>query len=225
MTSIAAIVPMRHHSERVPQKNYRSFSGRPLYHCIIDTLLSCRRINQIIIDTDSPTICEDAAEHFPSVRLLERPNHLRADTIAMNDVLLNTVKHCAADFYLQTHSTNPLLKAETIERAIRELLSSGSTHDSLFSVTRRQVRLWDGDAKPINHDPSILMRTQDLPPFYEENSCIYIFTRQSLVANKNRIGARPLMFEIDAEEAGDIDDLHDFERAETLYMHLRSKQI
>ena len=36
-------------------------------------------------------------------------------------------------------------------------------------------------ARPINHNKNILMRTQDLPPIYEENSCIYIFDRECLL--------------------------------------------
>ena len=32
---IAALVPMRHHSQRVPGKNYRPLAGKPLFHHII----------------------------------------------------------------------------------------------------------------------------------------------------------------------------------------------
>ena len=59
--TIAAIVPMRHHSQRVPGKNYRPFAGRPLYHHVIGALLHCPQITQIVIDTDSDVIRADAA--------------------------------------------------------------------------------------------------------------------------------------------------------------------
>lgn len=203
---VVALVPMRHHSERVPGKNYRSFAGKPLYHHIINSLLSCSLIHQVVVDTDSPIIMEDASEHFPQVQVIERPEHLRADTIPMNDVLLNEVKIVEADFYLQTHSTNPLLRSETISNAIDVLLNNYPMYDSLFSVTKIRTRLWDSLAMPINHNPAILLRTQDLPPVYEENSCIYIFTRNTLESRHNRIGERPLMFEIDSIEACDIDE-------------------
>ena len=73
-----------------------------------------------------------------------------------------------AIFDLQTHSTNPLLDAATINRAIDTFLSTYPTHDSLFSVIRVQARLWDGLARAVNHNPAILLRTQDLPPIYQE---------------------------------------------------------
>lgn len=214
---ITALVPMRHHSKRVPGKNYRSFAGRMLYQHIIESLLGCNLISDVVIDTDSPTIMEDASRHFPQVRLIERPEDLRADTVPMNDVLLYDVTKVQSDCYLQTHSTNPLLSTETITEAIQLFLDKSLSYDSLFSVTAVQKRLWDGSGGAINHNPAILLRTQDLPVVYEENSCLYIFDRKVLEARHNRIGERPLMFEVDRIEAWDIDDELDFCIGEFLY--------
>ncbi|WAL58973.1 acylneuraminate cytidylyltransferase family protein [Thermocoleostomius sinensis] len=213
---IAAFVPMRHNSERVVGKNYRLFAGRPLYHHIITTLLNCPQISLVCIDTDSPMIMEDAAAQFPSVKVLERPEHLRDGAIPMNEVLLNSVAQVPADLYLQTHSTNPLLRAETISQAIEQFLGQ-SEHDSLFGVTQLQTRLYDATGRAMNHDPEVLLRTQDLTPVYEENSNLYLFTKQILQERRNRIGYKPMMFAIDRQEAWDIDEEIDFRVAEFLY--------
>lgn len=214
---IAAVVPLRHDSERIPSKNYREFVGRPLYHRIVECLLSCPMIDKVVIDTDSPFIIKDARDKFPSVLILERPPHLRAGTVSMNDVLLHTIRQVPADFYLQTHSTNPVMKSQTVCRAVETFLANYPMFDSLFSVTRVQKRLWDALARPINHNSAILLRTQDLPPVYEENSSLYIFTGELLMARHNRIGERPLLFEMDRIEAWDIDEEIDFEAAEFFY--------
>jgi len=212
---VAAIVPMRHSSERVPGKNYRVLGDRPLYHHVVGMLLQVPEIDEVVIDTDSELIMNDAREAFPSVRLLERPEHLRAGEIPMNDVLLNTIGQLDADLFLQTHSTNPFLRAETVSAALRQLIAS-KEHDSLFTVTRIQARLWTAKGEPLNHDPSVLLRTQDLEPVYLENSCGYVFTREVLESRGNRIGVNPLMFEIDPSEAVDIDEERDFALAEQL---------
>lgn len=214
---IAAIVPMRHNSERVVGKNYRDFAGKPLYHRVIEVLLACEAISEVVIDTDSPTILKDAAQNFPTVKLLKRPTHLQAGEIPMNDVLLNTIGQLDADFFLQTHSTNPLLSAESVQKGVDFFLENYPIYDSLFSVTRCQTRFWDPLARAINHNPNILLRTQDLPPVYEENSCIYIFSEDILRRKHNRIGDRPYMLEIPAEEAQDIDVDLDFRVAEFLF--------
>lgn len=214
---ILALLPMRHTSERVPGKNHRQLNGRPLFHHILATLLEVPLIDEVVVDTDSDLIAQSVREHFPDrVRITRRPEHLRAGEVAMNDVLFNTVACNPADWYVQTHSTNPLLRTDTVSRAIEQLLASTPESDSLFSVTRRQTRLWWSAHRAVNHDPDVLLRTQDLPPIFEENSNIYMFSAHSLRRAKNRIGRAPIMFEIDALEAWDIDDEHDFVIAEFL---------
>lgn len=221
---IVALVPMRHHSQRVPGKNYRSLGGKPLYQYIIETLLACPDIDRVVVDTDSPPIITGLQADFPQVQVIERPEHLRADHIAMNEILNYDTSQVEAEFYLQTHSTNPLLRSETVSRAIQALLAEYPAYDSLFAVTRLQTRLWDQLGRAINHNPAILLQTQDLPPVYEENSCIYIFTRQTLLARRNRLGERPLMFEIDAAEAWDIDEELDFAITEFLLNQSKNPQ-
>jgi len=218
---IAAIVPMRHNSERVPEKNYRLFSGLPLYHYIINTLIEVPLISEIMIDTDSPFIMEDAGRNFPGVKVVKRPEELCGGEVSMNRVLFHDVAQIKADWYLQTHSTNPLLRPGTVTRAIETFLSKIPECDSLFSVTRVQTRFWDANGKAVNHDPNVLLRTQDLPPLFEENSNLYIFNRLNLEARRNRIGFRPLMFEVDKIEATDIDEELDFTVAELLYKIMR----
>ncbi len=134
----------------------------------------------------------------------------------MNDVLVHDVRQVPAKFYLQTHSTNPFLRSETISKAIATFLEAYPQNDSLFSVTRFQSRLWNQEANPVNHDPEVLLRTQDLVPLYEENSCLYIFERESFLARANRVGNMPILFEIEAPEALDIDEELDFALAECL---------
>jgi CMP-N-acetylneuraminic acid synthetase len=214
---IAALVPMRHHSQRVPGKNFRPLAGKPLFHHIINTLLACPEISQVVVDTDSQPVIDGLREYFPSVRVVERAEHLRADTIPMNEILAYDTAQVEADLYLQTHSTNPLLQVESISKAIQALSAQYPAYDSLFSVTRLQTRLWDQLGRAINHNPAILLQTQDLPPIYEENSCIYIFNRQTLLTRRNRLGERPMMFEINLQEAWDIDEEIDFAIAEFLY--------
>ena len=214
---------MRHHSQRVPGKNYRLLAGKPLFHHIVETLLAVPEVSEILVDTDSEPVMDGLRLQFPQVGIISRPEHLRADDVAMNDILIYDTGQVQADFYLQTHSTNPLLKPETVSRAIQLLITNYPNYDSLFSVTRLQTRLYSQDGRAINHDPTVLIQTQDLPPVYEENSCLYIFTRENLLKRHHRIGEMPLMFEIDADEAWDIDEELDF--AITDFLLRRKNQI
>lgn len=219
-SNMVAFIPMRHVSERVPEKNYRDFAGKPLFAHILETLLECEQITRIVVDTDSEIITQGIAEAYQSVLVLERPEHLRSGSIPMNDVLLHDVGQVEADYYLQTHSTNPLLSSQTINDAVAAFLENFPTHDSLFTVTELHTRLWDIEGKPLNHNPNKLLRTQDLPPLFEENSCLYIFERESFLSRKNRIGNNPLLYPIDRFEALDIDEQYDFLIAEYMKKHV-----
>lgn len=212
--SLVALVPMRHHSERVHGKNYRDLAGRPLYMHILDTLQQVEGIELIVVDTDSSVLREGIGSKYPQIKLIDRPEHLTAGTTPMNEVLLHDVKEVDSDVYFQTHSTNPLLRPETVRAALQEFRDNFPKSDSLFGVTRLQTRLWDREGRPLNHDPSVLIRTQDLEPVYEENSCIYVFEREIFLRRKNRIGRIPKMFEIPPDESLDIDTERDIQIAE-----------
>lgn len=208
---------MRHSSERVKGKNYRPLGGRPLFHHIVSALSACPHVDEVAIDTDSDHIAADAEAAFPDVRIIMRPEEIRGGDVPMNTVLLHDVSQVSADLYLQTHSTNPLLRTETITAAIEAFLAGGDRYDSLFSVTPLRTRLYTEDGAPINHDPGVLLRTQDLPPVMEENSCLYLFSGDTLREHGNRIGERPLLYPLDAEEAVDIDEELDWKVVEALY--------
>jgi CMP-N-acetylneuraminic acid synthetase len=213
MTRLVALLPMKGHSERVPNKNLREFNGRPLCHWMLNTLRSTPEVDEVVVNTDSDEIAEEARSFDATV--LDRPEELRGDRVPMNDIIRHDVAHSEADLYLQTHCTNPLLSPETISEAIGAFEEWDC--DSLFSVTSLRTRLWDGDCTPINHERDELKRTQDLKPVYEENSNVYLFTAGSLASRENRIGDAPAMFAMDAMEAIDIDEMVDFRIAEMLH--------
>jgi CMP-N-acetylneuraminic acid synthetase len=208
---------MRHDSERVVGKNFRPLAGRPLYHHIIDSLMEVPQIDRIVIDTDSPVIAADAALAFPDVRVLDRPKPLRGGEVPMTEVLLHDIDVVEAELYLQTHSTNPLLTAGTISDAVAAFIKAGDRFDSLFTVTSLQTRLWTADGEPMNHDPNELLRTQDLPPVFEENSCLYVFRGETLRRRRSRIGEQPWLYPLSPMEAWDIDDESDWTIVEALY--------
>ncbi len=216
---LTALLPMKGHSERVPNKNMRLFAGKPLYHCVAKVLQKSDYIETIVINTDSDIIAEDATKHFSKVKIYIRPEDIRGDMVPMNDIIAHDINHCPGEHFLQTHSTNPLLSVKTLEKGIKTYFLMPDKFDSVFSVTQWQARLYCSSGKPINHNPEELIRTQDLSPVFEENSNYYIFSKKSFKKTENRrIGLRPKMFVMDKIEAIDIDEESDFKLAETLYM-------
>lgn len=213
---VAALVPMKGHSERVKNKNIRDFNGKPLFWYILHTLTQCEYVSGIYVDTDSDLLAESVRHYFPEIMIIDRPERLRGDCVSMNEIIRFDMDYVGGEYFLQTHSTNPLLKRETIDDACRRFFYELGDHDSLFTVNTLHTRLYDKEGMPVNHDPNKLIRTQDLEPIYEENSNLYIFSQDSFRFAGARIGKNPVMYEMNPLESCDIDDENDFLMAELI---------
>jgi CMP-N-acetylneuraminic acid synthetase len=225
--TIVALLPMKAHSERVKGKNFRSFDGKPLFRWILDTLLAIEEIDRIVINTDARAIlAEHGLVDGPRVLIRDRKPELCGDMVSMNLVLADDVGAVPADTYLMTHTTNPLLGAGTIRGALQKFdqARAAGEADSLFTVNRFQTRFYRADGSAVNHDPDNLVRTQDLEPWFEENSNLYIFTRPSFAATRARIGKRPVMYVTPRMESFDIDDQTGWDMAELVCRHLSRKE-
>lgn len=213
---IVALLPMKANSERVKGKNFRDFCGKPLFRWILDTLLEVKEIDEVIINTDARHIlAENGLTETARVKIRDRKPEICGDMVSMNLVLADDVANVNADIYLMTHTTNPLMTADTIRGAIKAFQEGQSTNkaDSLFTVDKIQTRFYRADCSAVNHDPDNLIRTQDLEPWYEENSNLYIFTRGSFAKTHARIGKQPMMYEGPQFESIDIDTPQDWDFA------------
>lgn len=216
---IVALFPMKANSERVRGKNFRYFNGKPLFRWVLGTLLAVDEIDLIVINTDAQAIL---AEHELSctdrILIRDRKPEICGDSVSMNLVLADDIANVQGDTYVMTHTTNPLLTPNTIRRALT-LYHDGlfnNSLDSVFTVNKYQTRFYRADGSAVNHDPRQLARTQDLEPWFEENSNLYIFSAQSFSKTNSRIGERPLMLEMDKNESVDIDNEQGWQVAEAL---------
>lgn len=213
---IVALLPMKANSTRVKGKNFRDFCGKPLFRWILDSLLAVKEIDCVVINTDARHIlAENGLVDTDRIKIRDRKAEICGDEVSMNLVLADDVANVEADIYLMTHTTNPLLSPDTIRKAIAqysEAQDNGSA-DSLFSVNKIQTRFYRADCSPINHDPDNLIPTQNLEPWYEENSNLYLFSRDSFVKTNARIGKQPMMMITPAMESSDIDTPDDWDKA------------
>jgi len=225
---IVALLPMKANSERVKGKNFKLLDRKPLFQWILDSLTLIPKVSKVVINTDARSIL--ASNHLVDserVQIRDRKPEICGDFVSMNLVIADDIANVPADVYLMTHTTNPLLSAATIQKALDRFLDAreNGSADSLFTVNRFQTRFYRQDGTAINHDPNNLIRTQDLEPWYEENSTLYIFTAESFAATGARIGEKPILFETPRLESIDIDDQTDWDLAEAVSQYINSKRI
>ncbi|QYK03922.1 cytidylyltransferase domain-containing protein [Shewanella zhangzhouensis] len=225
---IVALLPMKANSTRVPGKNFKDFCGKPLFKWILDTLLSIEEIDEVVINTDAREILlKNGLIESERVSIRQRKPSICGDNVSMNRVLQDDVENVEADIYLMTHTTNPLISKDTIRQALTKYISelASGNADSLFTVNKIQTRFYNESCQPINHDPENLIPTQDLEPWYEENSNLYLFNRQSFASTKARIGKKPTMMVTPALESSDIDTPDDWDRAVVMTHYMFEKQM
>jgi len=220
-------LPMKANSERVKGKNFREFNGKPLFRWILDSLLAVEEIDLVVINTDARQIlAENGLTDNDRVLIRDRKPEICGDMVSMNLILADDVENVDAEVYMMTHTTNPLLKSDTMRKALtvyRSALLKG-TADSLFTVDKIQTRFYRSDCSPVNHDPANLVRTQDLEPWFEENSNLYIFNRESFAKTNARIGIKPMLFESPKFESIDIDTPEDWNFAVVAASYLLNGQ-
>lgn len=225
--SIVALLPFKRHSQRIKDKNFKPFAGRPLFMWCLDTLLLIREINKVVINTDArELLLELGLKESSRIEIRGRKSEICGDFVSMNQVIADDIANVPADVYIMTHATNPLLSRDTIEKALAKFfeITKNRTHDSLFTVNQHQARFYNKEGAPINHDPTNLIRTQELEPLFEENSNLYIFTQQSFKVTNSRIGRRPFMLETPLLESIDLDTQERWDLAEMIFRATLSRE-
>ena len=203
----------------MPGKNFRSLGEKPLFQWALDSLLSVPRVSKVVINTDARHVLEQHKVcDSERVRIRDRRAEICGDEISMNTIIADDLSAVDADIFLMTHTTSPFLSPASIVTAV-ETYEAGieeGTADSLFSVTPMQTRFYRQDGSAVNHDSSRLIPTQALEPWFEENSALYVFSKQSFAVSGSRIGAKPAMFQTEKVESVDIDTEEDWSLAEKI---------
>lgn len=208
---------MKANSERVLNKNFRLIGRKPLYYWMLETLFAVEVIDRVIINTDAD---QELFSNFIGNRKLvirSRKPSLCGDLVSMNKIIEDDILSDGSDNFLMTHTTNPLISTKTLSNAIDIFMNRDKNkHDSLYSATKFQGRFYYEESVAINHNPNELLRTQDLPSVYLENSCLYLFNKDIFLDTKTRIGKKPILFETPQLESIDIDTEDDWYLANLL---------
>ena len=209
---VVAVVPMKLNSVRLPNKNIKAFdNGKPLCHYILETLKQIDEIDEVYVYCSNPSI----QDYIPDgIHYLPRSESLDQNTTKINEVLLSFAKDVPADVYVMTHTTAPFIKAGSIKKGLKAVLSG--EYDSAFAVKKLQDFLWK-DGKPFNYSLDNIPRTQDLPAIMEETSGFYIYDHSVITERNRRIGDTPYLVEVGGIESVDIDEAEDFDIANAIY--------
>lgn len=213
-----ALIPIKLGSKRVPKKNIKPFfDGTPLMTFIQRVCLESDRVDETYIYCSDESIQDYV---LPGVKFLKRPDFLDGDNMNANDIIREFMKTVDADIYVNTHTTSPFAKVNTINTCIDKVASGD--YDSAFCAESLKTFMWQ-DGEPINFDPNHFPRTQDLPLLYAETCIAYVFKKETFERLNRRVGENPFICEVGKIEAMDIDYPEDFEICNAIYKEVMSK--
>lgn len=212
--SIKALVAVRSGSQRVKNKNIRPFANSTLLEIKIEQLKRIKELDGIVVNSNDDEMLKIASDL--GCEVVKRDEYYASNSVSMSEVYKNMAENINADTIAYINVTNPLIKDETISKAISTYYKTASQYDSLNSAHLIKEFLFK-DNLPINYDLRRQPRSQDLPDIYALNFAINILERQTMIENKNVVGVMPNIFAIDETEATDIDNPIDFEFAEYVY--------
>jgi CMP-N,N'-diacetyllegionaminic acid synthase len=211
-----AVVVARAGSVRLPNKALLPFDGSiSLIAHKIRQLARCRKIDSIVVGSDSDEILADAKMHGALTAKREAYFCDEAKCSA-NEMIGDMASRVEGDVIIWAHPTSPLVRPETYDAAI-ESFDRGYdnlTCDSLASVAEVRRHAWK-NGRPINYNPWRPRHTlaKDCEPIYFQDGAIFIQRRFDMVANSYFFGWRPHLFVMPAGESADIDTAADFAAA------------
>lgn len=213
---IKAMVAVRSGSVRVQNKNIKPFAGSTLLDLKLQQLKRIPNLDGVVVNSNSDEMLAIAEKY--GCESVKRDEYYASNSVSMSDVYKNMAENFSGDIVAYINVTNPLLKDETIVKAIetyKEFMKSGE-FDSLNSAHLIKEFMFK-DNIPINYDLRHQPRSQDLPDIAALNFAISIISREKMIECKNVVGYKPNIYVIDEVEATDIDNPIDFEFAEFVY--------
>lgn len=222
---ILAYIPARAGSKRIPGKNIKSFFGRPLIAYAIEQALSCRFIDRVIVDTDSPKIARVARKHGAEVPFL-RPKRLGTGKTQVLENIKRTLwelkkrEGYIPDYLLILQTTSPLREKKDIEDCVKLMQKGGA--DSVVTVAPTHPRLYhltaEGYLKLANKKTVKSSNTQDWPAGYLLNGCMVYFVKtKTLFREKTVLPAKTKAVITPKWRSVDLDTPEDWALAEFLY--------
>ena len=211
---IVAIVPVRAGSQRVLQKSVRKFGDTNLLALKIETLRQVRKIDRIVVTSDSDFILELARALGASTH--KREKYYASDVCSGSEFFENLARSIDGTHFLYSPPTSPLVRPESITKAINEYIKMDAAYDSLASASPVKDHMWL-DGSPLNYSLIESPNSQDLPEILKITYGINLISRLDVSRNRNVVGQNPKFFHLDEKESVDIDTMMDFQFAEYLY--------
>ncbi len=214
---IAAIIPCRKGSQRVPLKNIRKFCDTNLLDHKIKQLKEIEIIDEIILTTDCEISKKIGMKY--GITIIDRSGYYASSDCNNGDffkyIATQVPEDKGIEYLIYTPVTSPFIKTKTIINVINKFMEDDS-YDSVVPVEVLKHHMWM-NGKPLNYEINNIPNTQDLPDIHALNYACSIISRKDQIKYSNLCGKNPYFYKLEQIETIDIDTIYDFEMAQLIY--------
>ena len=218
MAKIVAFIPARAGSKSIPNKNIKSFGGKPLIHWVVNAALDCKYIDKVYVSTDGKEIQKTVNEiSNPKLKVVDRPKNTAEDSSTTESAMIDFANKFDFKDIVLIQATSPFLKSKDLDGGITKYLNNN--FDSLISIVRQKRFIWLKNnelIKPYNYFPIKRPRRQDFKGFFVENGAFYITSKKLLLRSNCRISGKTSYYEMSENSYCEIDEENDWKIGENL---------
>ena len=222
-----AFIFARGGSKGLPGKNIRSLGGKPLVAWSIEHAHAVKRIERVLVSTDSEEIAAVALEYGAEVPFI-RPEELARDDspewLAWQHALnyLRESNGALPGAMVSVPTTAPLRLPVDIENCLDEfekgdadiVITVAEAHRSpYFNMVKFNP---DGTVGVVIPAKSLIAHRQDSPMVYDVATVAYVARPEFVIAHNSIFEGRVRATKVPVNRAIDIDTLLDFQIAECL---------
>lgn len=194
------VIPARGGSKGIKLKNLRKINGKSLTEMAIRVAQNVSSVDKIVVSTDNPSIAAEAERCGISVPSY-RPEALSGDRISDIQVLVDAITRAEKedgekyDIIIMLQPTSPLRTIKNVEDALEKLIRNDFS--SVWSISETDTKahpfkqlLIDGsNLKYFDEMGENIVARQELSPTYHRNGVVYVFTRECILVDNNKMGS------------------------------------
>lgn len=223
--STIAVIPARGGSKRIPRKNIRELSGKPMIAWTIEAALKSNIFDRILVSTDDAEIAEVSRACGASVPFLRDAacddySSVSAATIHALSQVEKTLRE-SYDVVVQLMANCPLRTADDILASIAGFEEPRVNFQISFFEAPLVIPWWaarlDSLRRPQSLFPqAVTKRSQDLETLFFPTGAVWIAKSKDLLEAGSFYGPDYRAFVLPWQAAVDIDTEADFQLAEAL---------
>jgi len=194
-------------------KNLKKLGGSYLINYSLNSLNRTPSVDSTYVFASNKKIL-NYIEADKELHFLERPVSLDSNNVSIEDIIDSFLEKIDTDVIVMMHPNTPFLQSSTIQECIDSVCSK--SYDSAFTAFQHKKLAWF-DGKPLNYSLSEpTPHLSKLEPVVIEQSALYVFSKESYLDSRSRIGKKPFMKIINHFEGHEINEIEDYQVAELI---------